>query len=172
MIDLATNLSRRFDDEKPKFHSNLGSPIKEVYQGEFDDEGKFSVVKVGEINLYENIQSYKDSVDIDIILNRYACGDPMALEKVSGFFADVSALPNSYVGMFNLIEQTKEFFNNMPADFKEKFNNNFEEFIVSAEAMDFLPKISIQNEPEIQIDGGKIPLEPDTGKIKEVIANE
>lgn len=175
MVKLDTNLSRRFDKEKPTFESNVGSRIKDVYQGEFDEEGKFSVVKVGQFNLYEDIQTYKDSVDIDIILDRFNCGDPMALQKVNGFFADVSNLPNSYVGMFNLIEQTKEFFKNMPADFKEKFNNNFEEFIVSAEAMDFLPKVNFADNStssDVVISDGKLPITPIPANPKEDKVNE
>lgn len=148
MFELETNLSRRLSKERPITLANPGTPEKVVFSGQYDDDGKLVVVPVGKINLYDEIQTYRDSVDINTILNRFAAGDDSSLQKVSGFFADVSELPNSYVGFFNLIEECRDFFMNLPSATKEKYGNNFETFMASAEASDFLPKINQQ--PSVQ----------------------
>lgn len=146
-MNLATNLSRRLSKERPFTNAVTGSPEKTVFAGEYDDEGKFSVKPVGKVNLYEEIQIYRDSCDINTILERYSAGDDSALQRTNGFFADLSAFPDSYAGVFNLIESCRDFFNKMPASFKEKYGNNFETFMASAEAEDFLPKIKQDTTP-------------------------
>ena len=146
-MNLETNLSRRLSKERPFTSAVTGSPEKTVYAGEFDDEGKFSVKPVGKVNLYEEIQTYRDTCDINTILERFAAGDDSVLQKTNGFFADMSDFPDSYSGIFNLIENCREFFDNMPASFKEKYGNNFETFMASAEAEDFLPKIKQDTNP-------------------------
>lgn len=146
-MNLETNLSRRLSKERPFTCAVTGSPEKTVYSGEFDDEGKFSVQPVGKVNLYEEIQMYRDSCDINSILERYSAGDDSVLEKTNGFFADFSAFPDNYAGVFNLIESCRNFFDKMPASFKEKYGNNFETFMASAEAEDFLPKIKQETSP-------------------------
>lgn len=140
-MNLETNLSRRLSKERPFTCAVSGSPEKTIFAGEFDDEGKFSVKSVGKVNLYEEIQMYRDSCDINTILERYSAGDDSALQRANGFFADFSAFPDNYAGVFNMIENCKDFFDKMPASFKEKYGNNFETFMTSAEAEDFLPKI-------------------------------
>lgn len=146
-MNLATNLSRRLSKERPFTSAVTGTPEKTIFAGEFDDEGKFSVKPVGKVNLYEEIQMYRDSCDINSILERYSAGDDSVLEKTNGFFADFSAFPDNYAGVFNMIENCRNFFDKMPASFKEKYGNNFETFMASAEAEDFLPKI--KQEPSI-----------------------
>lgn len=153
MFELETNLSRRLSKERPVTLANPGTPEKTVFSGKYDDDGKLVVVPVGKINLYEEIQTYRDSVDINSILDRFAAGDDSSLQKVSGFFADVSELPDSYVGFFNMIQECKDFFEKLPSATKEKYGNNFESFMASAEANDFLPKIVQQptvKQPNVQ----------------------
>lgn len=146
-MNLETNLSRRLSKERPFTSAVTGTPEKTVYAGEYDDEGKFSVKPVGKVNLYEEIQMYRDSCDINSILERYSAGDDSVLERTNGFFADFSAFPDNYAGVFNLIENCRTFFDKLPASVKEKYDNNFETFMASAEAEDFLPKIKQEPAP-------------------------
>ncbi len=142
-MNLETNLSRRLSKERPFTSAVTGTPEKTIFAGEFDDEGKFSVKPVGMVNLYEEIQMYRDSCDINTILERFSSGDDSVIQRTNGFFADFSDFPDNYAGVFNMIENCRDFFNKMPASFKEKYGNNFETFMTSAEAEDFLPKIKL-----------------------------
>ena len=46
----------------------------------------------GKENLYEFIQSFKDSVDLHKIMDRFNAGDTAALQKVQGMFGDAPDL--------------------------------------------------------------------------------
>ena len=61
-----------------KRQSRAGSPIKIRYSYAITKDG-IEVVEAGKINLYEYIQSFKDSVNINTIIARYKAGDLNAL---------------------------------------------------------------------------------------------
>lgn len=53
----------------------LGDPEKILYSAKFDEKGVMDLVETGRENLYEYIQSHKESCDIHVILERFARGD-------------------------------------------------------------------------------------------------
>lgn len=86
---------------------------------------------------YEETQAARDSVDLDKILERYNAGDKSALEKVTGFYADIADIPKTYGEIYDAVSQTNELFSNLPAELKDKFNNNPAEFWKSYGTKDF-----------------------------------
>lgn len=48
-----------------------GNPIMKKFTPEYDKEGNLQLRETGEHDLYAEIQSYKDSTDLALILNRY-----------------------------------------------------------------------------------------------------
>lgn len=69
------------------------------------ENGTLELVETGSINLYDEIQSHRDSVDINVILAKYAkTGDISILNKVTSQYLDVSGLPTSIAGFYNLLE--------------------------------------------------------------------
>ena len=48
--------------------ANPGSPVKVLYSGKYDANGRVVLEKKGEENLYDYIQSFRDSVDLNVIL--------------------------------------------------------------------------------------------------------
>ena len=69
-----------------------GSPIKDEF--ELVTEGNnMSLKKVGTINVQKQIESYRDSVDLGKMIERYKRGDTSALTRgAGGSFADVSEI--------------------------------------------------------------------------------
>lgn len=118
----------KYDEAKPVF-SNVGSNIKKVYQYRETKEGE-ELVEIGETDIYKYIQSHADSVDIHKILERCAMiEDYGLLNKVPGIYADITEMPKSLAEAYDQIQNAKDLFNRMPVDIKEKYNNNFVEFI-------------------------------------------
>ena len=76
-----------------RISSNPGSPVKVLYGGKYDANGRVVLEKKGEENLYDYIQSFRDSVDLNVILARFTNGDVEALNKAQGFYADVTDFP-------------------------------------------------------------------------------
>lgn len=106
-----------------------GDPIKVTYMPEFDKRGVMSLVECGQENLYEFIQSHKDSVDIHKIIERFERGDVAALSKVQAVYADLSEMPSNYADMLNQVIAGEKMFNELPISVKEKFGQNFNQWM-------------------------------------------
>lgn len=116
--------------EHVKVLTATGDPIKKVYSPRWREDGNLELVETGSINIYDEIQSHKDSVDINVLLAKYAkTGDLEILNKATTQFMDVSGLPTSIVGFYNLVEDGRRLYDGLPADEKSKYNNSFENFI-------------------------------------------
>lgn len=80
-------------DKRARVHCDSGNPMKKVFKPIVRDDGVVELVEAGQESLYDFIQSWKDSVDINVILARYANGDVDALSKVQGAYGDFSQFP-------------------------------------------------------------------------------
>ena len=88
--------------------ANSGSPVKVLYRGKYDANGRVVLEKSGEENLYDYIQSFRDSVDLNVILARFSNGEVDALSKAQGFYADVTDFPKNMAEALNRINQTEQ----------------------------------------------------------------
>ena len=84
-----------YEDEKPEVRCNCcGNIMEPEYKERYDDNGHPYLEKVGEVNTYEKIQSYRDQCDVMAILSRYAAGDESAL-ATPGYYIDTTKLPKT-----------------------------------------------------------------------------
>ena len=145
--------------------ANPGSPIKVVYGGKYDANGRVVLEKKGEENLYDYIQSFRDSVDLNVILARFSNGDVEALNKAQGFYADVTDFPKNMADALNRINQAEEMFKSLPLEIRQKFDCSFEQFLAQSGSDDWLSKmgfeITEQKEPETP------PAQVDPAVVKE-----
>lgn len=130
-------------DEHPRYQCCTGSRIKKLYAPRFDENGVMDLVEKGEENLYEYIQSHKDSVDINILLRRYAQGDPDALSRVQAAYGDFTGLPSTYADLLNAVNDGKQYFESLPVDVRAQFNHSFSEFMASMDGPDFWRKLGV-----------------------------
>ena len=132
-----------YEDEKPKrVPNNPGNIMEPQYRERYDENGNAYLEKVGEINTYEKIQSYKDEVDPMSILARYAAGDTTVMAN-PGWYIDTSKLPANYIEWRNLMNEQKEKFETLPLEIKNKFNNNFDNWAATAGDPEWLEKMGI-----------------------------
>lgn len=112
-----------------RFLSNPGSPVKILYGPEFDEKGRMNLVEKGRENLYDFIQSFKESVDIHVLLKRYANGETDVLSKIQGFYGDFSEFPRTYADLLNTVNEGEAFFNGLPVEVRSKFGHSFPVFM-------------------------------------------
>lgn len=105
--------------------SNPGSRFRKSYIGKRDANGNLDLHCTGSVDQYAMIQADKDSTDINVILSRFAEGDATALSRMQCIYGDFTGLPDSYVGMINMIEDGKRAFDELPAAMKQVFDNDF-----------------------------------------------
>lgn len=113
-----------------------GSPIKQLYKGHVNDDGIIELVDAGTVDLYDEIQSHKDSCDINVLLKRYVNGETDILSQVQGVYADSVGMPKTYAELLNSVIQGEEMFNSLPVETKEKFGFSFTQFMASMDNLD------------------------------------
>lgn len=108
-----------------------------LYAPQIAKDGTYELVESGRDDLYAAIQSHAESVDIHVILDRYARGDLGALSRVQGVYADVTGVPGTYAEMLNLVVAGEAQFNSLPLETRAKFDHSYAKWIA---AMDNFPE--------------------------------
>lgn len=111
--------------------SETGKPVKVKYSSKFDDKGNIVLVEVGEENVYDYIQSFAESVDINNIMQRFNNGDSSALLSVQGVYGDFVDVPDNWSDVLNVLNEGRMNFDKLPKEVKEKFGNDFSRFVAS-----------------------------------------
>lgn len=148
--------------KRPVFKTAVGSGIIPTYTPHLEKDGTFTLVKDGEHNLYEEIQSHKDSTDLQLIINRYMNGDPAALSRVQGAYGDFSQMPQSMHEAYDLMRKAELDFKKLPSEIQASFDNDPTKFIMSLGSDEWLEKMQISNAAE--------PIAP-VAKESEVVQN-
>ena len=66
-----------------RFYEPKTSPLVDITEWQVDEEGHHILVKVGEKNLDDEIQLYKDSCDIKVIIERMMNGDVATIKQLA-----------------------------------------------------------------------------------------
>lgn len=124
--------------DRKEVKSEHGSPIKNVYSAKYDKEHNIVIEKKATENLYSYINSFADSVDINILLSRFVAGDKEALLRRAGSYIDLSNIPTNLNEFIEFQRSTENLFKTLPVEIKEKFNNNVMEFLSKVGEKDWL----------------------------------
>ena len=132
-----------YGDEKPEAKpNNPGNQYEPEYKERYDENGEAYLEKVGEVDTYEKIQSYRDECDVMAILSRYAAGDETALAR-PGSYLDTTKLPATYTEYINLMHDQREKFNQLPLSIRQAFGMSFEKWAASAGEQEWCEKMGI-----------------------------
>lgn len=141
---MGVKIFKPYEDEKPlALPNNPGNRFEPEYKERYDDRGQPYLEKVGEVDTYEKIQSYKDECDVMAILSRYAAGDESVLAK-PGWYIDTSKLPQTYTEYLNLMKEKREQFDQLPLAIRAKFNMNVEEWMATAGEESWMSKMGFK----------------------------
>lgn len=128
--------------EHKVYYSNPGSPVKIEYQLQIVGDNK-ELVATGKHSLYDYIQSHADSVDIHKILERCALLDDYSiLNRMPTRFMDVVDAPKNLAEAAAMTQEAENFFDRMPLEIKEKYDNNFIQFLQDIGSDNFLSNVA------------------------------
>lgn len=143
MMDFPT-----FYNQRPDRHrSNVGSRYHDVYTPVYDDNGVLDLEVSGQDDIYDMIQSYAESCDINVLLARYAAGDTTVLSQRQGLYIDATGLPHTYAEMLNSVVAAESTFNSLPVDVRAKFGHSFERFLAELDKPETLEKLGLSPLP-------------------------
>ena len=146
-------------DARDRIKSNPGNPIKQLYAGSYNERGQVELKENGTEDLYDYIQSFAESTDIHSILRRFENGEVDVLEKVQGFYADITEMPRTYAEALQRIADSEKVFMSLPVDVRAKFNYSFSEFLSASQDADFLDRIGLKSDEQPE----SVPAVPDGG---------
>lgn len=126
-----------------RVHANPGSREKILYGPKFDENGTLDLEPKGKENLYDYIQSHKDSCDIKLIVDRCARGDMTALSKAQGMYGDFTTLPQTYAEALQALTDAENFFMTLPLETRAKFDHDPHKFIASMDKPNFAEMLGL-----------------------------
>lgn len=121
-----------------RFTTCEGNPIVKTYV--LGDDGQ--LVENGFLNIYDDIQSHRESVELSTLLQRYMNGDETALNARPGMFLDTTEYPTNYAELFDRVHEAVNTFGELPRELRDLFNNNAAEFWTSLGSAEFMEKIT------------------------------
>lgn len=117
---------------KDKFLTPTGDRYRPVYTSEIASDGQIELVQTGVEDLQQYIDSFRDSCDISVMVQRFLAGDETALRNGNPVFMDLLGAPKTLAEAYAMNFRAEAAFNNLPVDVREKFNNNFYTFLSGA----------------------------------------
>lgn len=126
-----------------RVHQESGDRVKTVYSPFYDDFGVMQLRPTGKHDLYAEIQSHAESVDIHVLMERYQQGDAGALARVQGAYGDFTQLPSTFAEALNLMTAAEQYFLGLPVETRALFGHDFRQFIASMDQPDWTKKVGI-----------------------------
>lgn len=145
--------------ERVRVRSNVGDPVHIIFSPEFDRQGRMTLVETGRENIYDFIQSHRDSVDIHVLLTKFQNGDASALSRTQGTYGDFTAFPKTYAEMLNVVIAGEQYFNSLPVEERAKYDHSYERFIASLDNL-----LQGKSPESVTTD---VPVEPDPVRKEE-----
>lgn len=136
-------MSFRTQYQRERVISITGEQMQPTYKLQYTEEGAQDLVKIGQVNLYEQIQSWRESCDIQVILKRYFAGDPTALNAKVPLFGDFTDMPTSTAGYLQLLNDAEESFSQLTLEQRAAFDHSPYKFFASIGTDEFNEKMGI-----------------------------
>lgn len=130
------------NEVKVPFPSEEGSWLKPKYRSIVGVDGEIQLLEDGFIDMYEKVQSYAESCDINNIVRRFMAGDLSALPDRQGLFMDATVLPTTRQAMLQSVIDAEASFYQLPEDVRASFDNSFEKFYVTAGSDEWLKNMA------------------------------
>lgn len=120
---------RTMYDDFERVPTAAGNPEEIEYAPVIGEDGVLSLEPVGTIDLRSQIDSYRESCDLNVLLSRYANGDASALSATQGNYFDAVGMPRTYAEMLNTVISAENQFMKLPLNVRERFDNSFHRWL-------------------------------------------
>lgn len=116
-------------DIREKTYTEPGSRFAPVFSLKTKEAGCIDLEITGEKDIYQEIQSHGDSVDIKTIMLQYEKGDGTALNKRPGQYIDVTDMPTNFADIMKTVITAENQFNELPIEIREIYNFSTAQYI-------------------------------------------
>lgn len=134
------------------FYTNKGNPLKEQFHGKITESGTIELVSDGFINTDEIIASYAPETDLENIITRIMAGEIDLLNQRKGAYIDTIGMPKTYAEVLQAVIDGQNMFEQLPADIRERFGNDFNQWFAQMDDDDFMLKSGFIKEVEQKVE--------------------
>lgn len=100
-----------------------GERKRPIYQRQCEAGKEAALVKVGESDLQDYIQSFADECDVSRIVQRYANGDTSVLQRLQGVYCDVAGVPTDLTTAFETVSAARAYYESLPQAARREFGS-------------------------------------------------
>lgn len=140
-----------------RYYMPSGNTIKLNKMLHIDDDGCECLICSGSHDLYAEIQSYRGSCDLQMLLRNI---DPNSIANAVSSFSvddlmnsgilDYTHMPDTLGGMFNLVQKGENMFNGLPEAVRAEFNYSVKNFVSKFGTSEFSDIINKYMTPKSQ----------------------
>lgn len=118
----------------PRMQETFTNKEQQVYKTKIDPKtGKRILSKTEKVNIYDQIQEYAEEVKLSNIIQRYGINTNKQLENSEQKLIDLTNIPENLIETMAIIDNAKQIWDKQSKEIKQKFNNDFKQFIAGSE---------------------------------------
>lgn len=125
--------SAMLDNKAVRVPTASGEFYKKKYHLEVNALGVNELVEEDEpFDWYGMIQASTEGCSMDYLLKRFQqTGDISILQKTKGQYFDSTDMPKDLLGMYKKVQEGERYFNQLPLEVRQQFDNSFTKFLAS-----------------------------------------
>lgn len=143
-----------------EYVTNPGSREKITKHGVVGADGVIRLVNDGIIDIQDQIQSYEPSTNIYNILSNLSPEEFRSMTPASGDFIDATDMPKTYAEALQLVIDGQNQFMSLPLEVRQKFDNDFNKWFVTAGSPEWFEKLGIDISGQNVVQPIDTPAEP------------
>lgn len=140
--------------QKPeRYYTNAGDEyyIEREFAG-IDEDGQWILKEINKVKISDYINSFVDSCDMQIILQKLKEGDTSVLHQRSAFYGDAVNVPHTPMEALTIMKDSKLAYDRLSDDVKAKFNNDFQRWFSTVATVDWFDKMGMLDKKEVPTD--------------------
>lgn len=175
----------RIHSERKRFCEPCGERIIDKMSLDFK-KGYAKLKKVGEHNLYAEIQSHRAECDLSILLQGLDIApDALTFGEVEERVLDLTSMPRNYAEFFDTARDAENLFAELPSDVRKEYGNSVYTFINDVTSDGLLTSLKksygIEEKqdipsapdpvPDVSSPADPVVVQPDSAKVNQVSTN-
>lgn len=116
--------------DSTKFVTPCGDQYKILYESKVEKDGTITLKESGKEDIQQSINSWSEHCDMNFILRQMAQG--MFPYRTDAMYGDFTQMPETMAEAMQLMIDAESAFYNLPLETRNKFDNDFKRWLVSA----------------------------------------
>lgn len=134
-----------------------GDEYHVLNEARLNSDGTITLVPGQKESIKDKINSFASTTDLTYVMQRLAVGDTSVLNRDTPIYGDFTNAPKSMAEALQIQIDAKKAFGALPIETKNKFNNSYEAWLMSAGSADWLQKMGIPDQGDAEHEQHKEP---------------